>query len=70
MKKLEILKRLANAQISEKSKNLVGEIVRKEFDLTEDEERAFELLKIAFIWQLPQFGQMLDDYQITDFKWF
>lgn len=70
MAKVQILQRLVNTQISEKSKNLVGEIVRKEFDQTKDEDKAFELLNIAFRWKLPQFSQMIDDYELSDFKWF
>lgn len=70
MAKIQILQRLVNTKISEKSKETLGQLVRKEFDQTNDEDKAFELLNIAFRWNLPQFSQMIDDYEISDFKWF
>jgi uncharacterized protein YxjI len=70
MAKIQILQRLANTKIDNaKSKEIVGNIIRKEFDKSNDENRAFELLKIAFTWNVPQFGEMLDDYRFEDFKW-
>ena len=71
MAKIQILQRLVNTKInSDKSKEILGRIIRKEFDQEQDEDRAFELLLIAFRWNLPQFAEMIDDYSITDFKWF
>lgn len=70
MANVQILQRLVNTKISsDQSKEMIGKIIRKEFDSTESEERAFELLQIAFRWNLPQFSEMIDDYAITDFKW-
>lgn len=54
----------------EKTKEIIGKLVRKEFDKTENEERAFELLQIAYKYNLPGLGEMIDDYSISDFKWF
>ena len=71
MAKIQILQRLVNLKISnDKSKQLLGGIIRKAFDATKDEERAFELLFIAFKWNVPQFNEMIDDYDLQDFKWF
>ena len=68
--KVQILKRLVGTEITEKSKTILGQIVRKEFDQTKDEDKAFELLNIAFRWKLPEFAGMIDDYELSDFKWF
>jgi hypothetical protein len=71
MNKIQILHKLVNTKIdSDKSKQFLGKIIRREFDQEKDEDRAFELLLIAFKWNLPQFSEMIDDYSITDFKWF
>ena len=71
MAKIQILQQLVNLKISnDKSKQLLGEIIRKEFDATKDEQRAFELLFIAFRWNVPQFNEIIDDYELQDFKWF
>lgn len=71
MAKIHILQRLVNTKInSDKSKEILGTIIRKEFDQTKDEDRAFELLFLAFKWNLPQFNEMIDDYELHDFKWF
>ena len=70
MAKIQILQKLANTKIdSDKSKDILGRIIRKEFDETNDEDRAFELLTIAFKWNLPQLGEMIDYYSFEDFKW-
>ena len=71
MANIQILKRLVNTNInSEKSKEMLGGIIRKEFDATNNEERAFELLFLAFKWNVPQINEMIDDYSLSDFKWF
>lgn len=71
MSKVAILQKLANTKIDcNKSKEMLGKIIKQEFDKEKDEDRAFELLLIAFKWNLPQFQEMIDDYQIEDFKWF
>ena len=71
MSKVQILQKLVNTKIDgAKSKKFLGTIVRKEFDKEKDEDRAFQLLLIAFKFNLPQFQEMIDDYQIADFKWF
>lgn len=54
----------------ENSKIILSEIIRKEFDLTENEERAFTLLQIAYKYNLSCLETMIDDYSIHDFKWF
>jgi len=70
MAKIQILQRLVNTKINnDKSKEILGRIIRKEFDKTDNEEKAFELLTIAFKWNLPQLGEMIDDYSFEDFKW-
>lgn len=71
MSKVQILQKLVNTKIDgAKTKEFLGNIVRKEFDQEKDEDKAFQLLLIAFKWNLPQFPEMIDDYQIEDFKWF
>ena len=71
MAKIQILQRLVNTKINnDKSKEILGKIIRKEFDNTKDEDRAFELLFLAFKWNIPQFNEMIDDYEIQDFNWF
>lgn len=71
MAKIQILQRLVNTKINnDKSKEILGRIIRKEFDKTDNEEKAFELLKIAFKWNLPQLGEMIDDYSLDDLSWF
>lgn len=69
--KIHLLQRLEKTFLSgEKSVELIGKIIRKEFDQTDDEEKAFELLQLAYKYQIPQLGEMLDDYSMSDFKWF
>jgi hypothetical protein len=69
--KILLLQRLGNTFLSdEKSLEILGRIIRKEFDATDNEEKAFELLQLAYKYQIPQLDEMLDDYSISDFKWF
>jgi RNase adaptor protein for sRNA GlmZ degradation len=71
MAKIQILQKLANTKIDcNKSKEMLGKIIKQEFDKEKNENRAFELLFLAFKWNIPQFNEMVDDYEITDFKWF
>ncbi|QYS85447.1 hypothetical protein JJC03_09370 [Flavobacterium oreochromis] len=71
MTKIQILQQLVHTQVSnDKSKDLLGKIIRKEFDATDNEQKAFELLTIAFRWKLPQFNEMIDDYEFSDLNWF
>jgi len=71
MRKGQLMATLQNTEVADsKSLFLLGSIIRKEFDLTKDEDKAFELLQLAYKYQVPQLEQMLDDYSITDFKWF
>ena len=66
-----ILAQLQQTNISDKkSLQLIGDLIRKEFDTIKSEDRAFELLQLAYKWQIPQFDEMLNDYSIEDFKWF
>ena len=69
--KILLLQRLEKTFLSDaKSLEILGKLIRKEFDATQDEEKAFELLQLAYKYQIPQLGEMLDDYSISDFKWF
>lgn len=69
--KILLLQRLENTFLSDaKSLELLGRIIRKEFDATDNEEKAFELLQLAYKYQIPQLDEMLDDYSFSDFKWF
>ena len=71
MSKVQLLQKLVNTKVdSQKSKELFGSIIRKEFDETKDEDRAFELLTLAWKFQIPQLDEMLNDYSLTDFNWF
>lgn len=66
-----ILQKLQNTTLdNKKSSELLGSIIRKEFDATQNEERAFELLTLAYKYQIPQLDEMLNDYSISDFNWF
>lgn len=68
--KIHLLQRLEKTYLSdEKSLELLGRIIRKEFDATDNEEKAFELLQLAYKYQIPQLGEMIDDYSLSDFKW-
>lgn len=67
----KILESLEQTKIgNNKSVLQIGSILKKEFDKTQCEEKAFELLQIAYKWQIPQLDEMLKDYRIEDFKWF
>lgn len=67
----KLLQKLQNTQLADnKSVELLGKIIRKEFDTTQDEDYAFELLQLAYKYQVPQLDDMLNDYEMTDFKWF
>lgn len=71
MANIQILQRLVNTNVNDvTSKEFLGKLIRKEFDSTQDEDTAFNLLFLAFKWNLPGFPEMLEDYSITDFKWF
>ena len=65
-----IIEKLKNTQIAENSLDVLGKIIRKEFDSTQSEERAFELLQLAYKYQTPQFDVMLNDFEFTDFNLF
>lgn len=68
--KIILLQRLGKTFLSDvKSIEILGKLIRKEFDKTKDEDRAFELLQLAYKYKIPQLGEMLDDYSISDFKW-
>jgi hypothetical protein len=65
----KITQKLINTNVSDKkSKFLLGQIIRKEFDTTQDEDRAFELMQLAYKYEVPQMEEMLSDYSLTDFK--
>lgn len=68
--KVLLMQKLNNTSISnDKSLEMLGRLIRKEFDATQDEERAFELLQLAYKYQIPQLDEMLNDYSLMDFKW-
>lgn len=68
MSKSQLLQKLVNTKFTENSKEVISRIVRKEFDATNDEDKAFELMQIAFKENLPCLNSMLDDYSLTDFN--
>lgn len=70
MPQSKILQKLENTKFTNNSKELLSRIIRKEFDATDNEEKAFELLQIAWKYQLKDLDSMLQDYELTDFKWF
>lgn len=65
-----IIEKLKNTQIAENSLDTLGKIIRKEFNVTQSEDRAFELLQLAYKYQTPQFDEMLSDFEFTDFNLF
>lgn len=65
-----LLKLQSTSLADEKSVQMIGKLIRKEFDATQDEDYAFELLQLAYKYRIPQFDEMLDDYSVSDFKWF
>ena len=69
MSKLQLLQKLEKTHFTDNSKELLGRIIKKEFDATESEDRAFELLQLAYHHKTPQLNEMLDGYNLTDFKW-
>ena len=55
----------------EKTKNFMGALIRREFDKKDTtQEVAEELLTIAYLLNVPQLDEMLDDFNTTDFKTF
>lgn len=67
----KVLESLEQTKIGNKRSVLqIGNIIKKEFDKTQCEDKAFELLELAYKWQIPQLDEMLKDYKIEDFKWF
>ena len=57
MQKLQILQKLVHANFSYNSKELLSQIIRKEFDQTKDEDRALASLNMGFIckrFKLPE----------------
>lgn len=66
-----LIGKLKNTRITNKQcLHKVGELILKEFNATENEGKAFELLLLAYQLNIPQFNNMLDQYRIEDFKWF
>ena len=60
-----LLQKLQNTTLNnQKSLMLLSKLIRKEFDATKDEDRAFELLLLAYKYQVPQLEEMLSDYQL------
>ena len=67
---MSILEKLKNTQIAENSLYLLGKIIRKEFDAEKNHNKAFALLQLAYKYQTPQFEEMIEDFEITDFLYF
>lgn len=62
--------KMVNTQLgNDQTKNTLGALIRKEFDNPEtSQERAEDLLCIAYQLGVPQFEEMLFDYRFEDFK--
>lgn len=70
MRKVNLLQKLVNTKVdNQQSKQLLGSIIRKEFDNTKDDNKAFEILTLAWKFQVPQLEEMLNDYSPSDFNW-
>lgn len=67
---MSIFEKLKNTQIAENSLYLLGKIIRKEFDAEKNYDKAFQLLQLAYKYQIPQFEEMIEDFEITDFLYF
>ena len=67
---MSILEKLKKTQIAENSLYLLGKIIRKEFDAEKNHDKAFQLLQLAYKYQIPQFEEMIEDFEITDFLYF
>lgn len=69
-KKIQLVQALSKTSISnEEGLDKIGKIIRKEFDATEDDMRAFEMVRLAYHFNVPQLGEMLDDLSISDLCW-
>ena len=68
--KAELLQAFKKTSLANgKTKVFIGKLIRKEFDKKDtSREIAEDLLSIAYLLQLPQFDEMLDDFFITDFQ--
>lgn len=65
-----IIEKLKNTQIADNSLEKLGTILRSEFDKSKNEDRAFELLQLAYKYQIPQLNGMIDDFYFSDFNLF
>lgn len=70
MEKINLLNKLVKTEFTNSSKEFLSDLIRKEFETTDNEEKAFILLQIAWKYQLKCLDSMLYDYSLTDFKWF
>lgn len=68
--KAELLHTFSKTSLADdKTKSFMGALIRKEFDKKDiSKEVAEELLALAYVMQVPQFDEMLDDFLITDFQ--
>ena len=67
---MSILVKLKNTQIADNSLYVLGKIIRKEFDAEKNHDKAFQLLQLAYKYQIPQFDEMIHDFDPTDFLYF
>lgn len=69
MKQQEFLAKNKITISSKKSKKLLSELVRKEFDKPNiTQSRAQELIATAFCWNLDCIESMMQDYQFETFE--
>lgn len=59
----KILNSLRKTEITDNAKEYLSRIVRNEFDECRDKEKMFELLLIAYKYELRDFEEMLSDYE-------
>lgn len=52
----------------DQSNELLSTLIRKEFDSTTSESKAIELVSLAYKLDLPIYDEMLNDFELTDFK--
>lgn len=66
----ELLQAFAKTSLADdKTKTIIGALLRKEFDKKDiSKEIAEELLAVSYVLKVPQFEEMLDDFLFTDFQ--
>lgn len=68
--KKELSEKFSNTKLSDKkTKEFIGSILRKEFDHKDTSyHRASDILAVAYLLDVPQFEEMLFDYDFENFK--